>query len=156
MIYVFDTSAFSVLFKHFYRDRFPSLWERFDALCDTNRLTSSREVRREIEDGPIGELTEWSNRHPDLFPSPTYEEARLVRTIFKNPRFRRVIEEKKILKGGRNADPFVIARAWILEGAVVTQETDHPTKVRIPTICSHFHIPRLNLEDFMEREGWRF
>ena len=32
MSYVFDNSPLSVLFKNFYRNTFPSLWDNFDGL----------------------------------------------------------------------------------------------------------------------------
>ncbi len=67
-----------------------------------------------------------------------------------------VIERRKLLKGGKNADPFVIARAQIVGGAVVTMEGEPLNGVRIPNICRHFGIECISLEGFMEREGWQF
>jgi hypothetical protein len=54
--YVFDNSPLSALFRNYYRRTFPTLWERFDQLVADNRLVSTREVFREIEDGPIESL----------------------------------------------------------------------------------------------------
>jgi hypothetical protein len=51
VIYIFDTSPLSSLFRNFYRRRFPSLWEKFDALVDNGQILSVREVLREINDG---------------------------------------------------------------------------------------------------------
>jgi hypothetical protein len=51
MSYVFDNSPLSVLFKNYYRRTFRSLWERFDQLVADDRLVSTREALREIEDG---------------------------------------------------------------------------------------------------------
>jgi hypothetical protein len=31
-----------------------------------------------------------------------------------------------------------------------------PNAVKIPNICKHFEIPYLDLEGFMEKEGWVF
>jgi len=47
-MYVFDTNCFIVLFNHFYLDRFPSLWERFDNLILDGDIISVREVYNEI------------------------------------------------------------------------------------------------------------
>lgn len=44
MMYVFDTNSLIVLFTNFYRDRFPSLWGRFDKLISEDRAVSVREV----------------------------------------------------------------------------------------------------------------
>ena len=60
MSYVFDNSPLSALFRNYYRKTFPSLWQRFDQLVAAGRLVSTREVFREIEDGPIESLLEWA------------------------------------------------------------------------------------------------
>lgn len=156
MTYVFDTSPFSALIKNFYRGRFPSLWERFDGLVSSGKIISTREVRRELEDFGFEEHKRWLSLSGDLFSAPTADEARFVRRIFEFPHFQSNIELKKILKGGRNADPFVIARASVAKGVVVTLEQPRPNSVGIPEICRHFGIESTNLERFMEAEGWRF
>ena len=56
MVYVFDTSALSALFKNFYPDIFTSLWELFDELVDDGNLISTREAGREIMDSSIHSL----------------------------------------------------------------------------------------------------
>ncbi len=48
MIYVFDSSPLIDLFKYYYPDRFPSLWDNFDALVSEHRIISVREVRNEL------------------------------------------------------------------------------------------------------------
>ena len=48
-MYVFDTMIFSQLFDYYYRDQFPSLWAKFDMLVNDGRITSTREVRKELE-----------------------------------------------------------------------------------------------------------
>lgn len=155
MIYVFDTSAFRELFKSFYRRRFPSLWELFDEIIKEEQIVSTREVRREIST-PTS-LVEWSNDNREIFTTPTAEEGAFVGRIYAVPHFQQNIEQKKILKGGNNADAFVIAKAAVIEdGGVVTMETAKPNAARIPNICDHFEIECLTLEQFMEAEEWEF
>lgn len=156
MIYVFDTNAFSQLFHSYYRGRFPTLWAQFDALIEEGSITSTREVAREIEDDRVTALREWGKGQKDLFPSPTAAEGAFVARIFAVPHFQQVIEQKKLLKGGKNADPFVIARAAVLDATVVTMESKPKNGARIPNICEHFGIDCVSLEGFMERENWRF
>ncbi len=157
MTYVFDTSPFSALIRNFYRGRFPSLWEKFDRLVSQGKVVSTREVRRELEDHHgLDEHKRWLGLNPDLFSAPSAEEALFVRRIFEVSHFRSNIELKKILKGGRNADPFVIARAAVAGGVVVTLERAKPNGVGIPNICKHFDIESIDLELFMEVEGWSF
>ena len=66
------------------------------------------------------------------------------------------IEKQKLYKGGRNADAFVVARAFASGGTVVTAEHLKPNAAKVPNICKHFGIPCLDLEGFMESEGWEF
>jgi hypothetical protein len=156
MSYVFDTSPLSALFKNFYRRRFPSLWERFDDLVANGRIISTREVSREIEDGATEHLRDWAAQHQDLFTVPTAAEGAFVARIYAVPHFQQNIEQQKILKGGKNADAFVIAKACVEHGTVVTMELLKPNAAKIPNICQHFSIPCLSLEEFMEEEQWQF
>lgn len=155
-IYVFDTSAFAVLFRSFYPSRFPTLWDQFNALIDGSRIVSTREVRREIEDRE-DQLRGWARQNSHVFTTPTRIEGEFVAGIFRIEHFRANIEQRKMLKGGKNADPFVIAKAATTEdGCVVTLEQNRPNAARIPNICDHFGVPCLNLEQFMEAEQWKF
>lgn len=156
MSYVFDNGPLSALFRNYYRNRFPSLWQRFDQLVDDGRLVSTREVLREIEDSSIESLVEWASQHRDLFATPTTEQGAFVVKIYAVARFQQNIEQKKLLRGGKVADPFVIARAACENLTVVTTELMKPNAVKIPNICAHFGVKCLSLPEFMEAEGWTF
>ena len=155
-MYVFDTNAFSQLFRSYYPSRFPTLWEYFDELINSNKITSTKEVAREIEDGSVELLRKWAKNHKSIFPTPSYQEAQFVTKIFSVSHFRQIIEKRKILKGGKNADPFIVARGAILNATVVTMESEPKNGAKIPNICRHFNIKFTNLEGFMEMEGWVF
>ena len=155
-MYVLDTNAFSQLFRSYYPARFPTLWRNFSSLLNNGEITSTREVRREIEGGPVLALRDWVRQHPELFPAPTAAEGRYVSRIFAVSHFQQVIEQKKLLRGGKNADPFVIARAAVFEATVVTMEQKPRNGARIPNICEYFGIACTSLEGFMEMEGWQF
>jgi hypothetical protein len=154
--YVFDSSALSMMFRNFYRATFPTLWERFDALVEQGKVTSTREVRREIEDSSVESLRNWAKQHPEIFPAPTSEEAKRVSCIYQVRHFQQNIKLQKVLKGGKNADPFVIARAWVLSGSVVTMERESQNAAKIPNISKYFGVKCLTLEQFMAEEGWQF
>jgi hypothetical protein len=141
MTYAFDNSPLSVLFKNYYRRRFPSLWQRFDDL---------------VADGAVESLRDWAAQNVELFTIPTAAEGRFVARIYAVQHFQQNIELQKLLKGGRNADPFIIAKAAVGECTVVTMEQFRPNGVKIPNICHHFGIPCMTLEHFMESEGWEF
>jgi hypothetical protein len=72
------------------------------------------------------------------------------------PHFQANIERQKLYKGGRNADPFVIAKAGTDGFTVVTMEKLKPGGAKIPNICKHFNVSCITLEDFMAAEGWTF
>jgi hypothetical protein len=156
MSYVFDNSPLSVLFKNFYRRTFRSLWERFDELVANGEIVSTREALREIEDGGPGELLEWAQQNGSLFAAPTAAEGAFVGKIYAVRHFQQNIEQQKLLKGGKNADPFVIARAAVESRVAVTMEQLKPNTAKIPNICQHFKIGCLTLEQFMHEEGWEF
>ena len=156
MSYVFDNSPLSTLIRNYYRRRFPSLWQRFDELANNGNIVSTREVLREIEDGAVESLREWAAQNGELFTIPTAEEGAFVARIYAVQHFQQNIERQKMLKGGRNADPFVIAKAAVTERTVVTIEQLQPNAVKIPNNCNHFSISCVTLEEFMETEGWEF
>ena len=156
MIFVFDNSPLSTLFRNYYRGRFPSLWEKFDAIVDDGRLLSTREVLNEIDDSSITALRDWAKEHGGIFATPTAEEGAFVAQIFSVRHFQQNIEQKKLYTGGYNADAFVVAKAAAMGGAVVTMEEHRPAAARIPNICQHFGVSCYTLEEFMETEGWEF
>jgi ABC-type uncharacterized transport system YnjBCD substrate-binding protein len=98
-MYVFDNSPLSVLFKNYYRGRFPTLWKNFDELVANGGVVSTREVLREIEDSSIAELREWAKNNSKVFTVPTPEEAAFVAKIFSVAHFQQNIEQQKLLKG---------------------------------------------------------
>lgn len=155
MIYVIDTSVISALHRNYYRGRFPTLWQRFDAMVAANSFISAREAFRELEDGLPAAFV-WAKANRSLFSAPTVDEAKIVADIYTVKHFQGNIETQKILKGGKNADPFLIARAVRNNGTVLTMEQLKPNAAKIPNICKHFNTPCVDLERFMELEGWTF
>lgn len=155
-MYVFDNSPLSALFRNYYRRRFPTLWRNFDALVADGNVLSTREAFREIEGGSLQELREWARNNHAIFSTPTADEGAFVTRIYGVRHFQQNLEQQKLLKGGLNADPFVIARAAIEGGTVVTMERFKDNGAKIPNICRHFDVPCMTLEEFMEAEGWEF
>lgn len=155
-MYVFDTGPLSALFRNYYPARFPTLWERFAELVEEGHIVSTREVFREVQDGPLEQLRQWAQDNQTLFTIPNAAEAGFVANIYSVAHFQQNIEQQKLLKGGRNADPFVIAKAAIDGCSVVTMELLKANSAKIPNICQHFGVACLTLEGFMEAEGWTF
>lgn len=154
-MYVLDTSVISSLHRNYYRPHFVSLWKAFDGMVSGSQFTSTREALRELEDLG-GEAHDWATANPDLFTVPDAKEAAFVAGIYAVKHFQANIERQKLLRGGRNADPFLIARAAALGGTLVTMEQFKPNGTKIPNICQHFKVPCLDLRGFMAKEGWVF
>jgi hypothetical protein len=154
-MYVLDTSALSTMFRNYYPTRFRTLWKLFDEMTDDGLFTSTREARRELEDFG-GPALEWCQAHVELFVTPDVAEASFVSRIYAVSHFQQNIERQKLLKGGKNADPFLIARAAVLGATVVTTELPKQNGVKIPNICDHFGVKCLNLEAFMIEREWVF
>jgi uncharacterized protein DUF4411 len=155
MIYVFDSNALIDLFKHFYRNRFPSLWEKFDLSVKEGNVVSVREVFNEIE-GYNDRLSEWTKSNRYFFQQPSTEELVFVAEIFKVAHFQSLVRKKERYQGKPVADPFVIVKAKAHSGCVITQEIKKPNAAGIPNICEYFGLDYSNLEGFMEREDWTF
>lgn len=159
-IYGFDSGPLIDLFRHYYRERFPSLWQHFDEMVADGRITSTREVGNEIE-GHGDSLAKWleelAENRKNVFVTPTSAELEAVRQIFGVRHFQAMIRKRQLLEGRPVADPFVIARAKCLNnGCVVTAEKHMPNAAKIPNVCKHFDVDWTDLEGFMEREQWRF
>lgn len=155
-MYVLDTNVISALHKNYYRNRFVSLWKQFDQLVAHGKITSTREAYHELHDGAPGDDTAWATENSKLFAIPDAKEAAFVAEIYSVGHFQANIERQKLIRGGRNADAFIIARAHATGGTVITMERLKPQAVKIPNICDYFKIPVLDLEGFMEQEGWVF
>ena len=156
MNYVFDTGPLIDLFRHYYMERFPTLWELFHDLVLEEDLISVREVYNEINSRE-DTLTSWAKKEKDkLFSQPTVEEFHFVSEIFQVRHFQAMIRKQKMLRGNPVADPFVIARAKVLDCQVVTTEVFRDNSAKIPNVCKYFSVQCINLEGFMEQEGWTF
>jgi hypothetical protein len=155
VIYVFDSSTLIHLFTNFYPNRFPSLWERFGRAIESRTIVSTREVFNEL-DQYNDRLASWVKVNRDVFLTPSQDELSRVADIFSIPHFQSLVRKQERLQGKPVADPFVIAKASVLSGCVVTEEDKKPNASRIPNVCEHFCVKCANLEGFMEMEDWTF
>lgn len=156
MIYVFDTSSIRSL-QHFYPSVFKSIWDGLDGLVQQQSLVSTREVWNELERQNIStDVLAWAKQNKQIFTTPNAAELNFVAQIFQTKHFQSLIGEQQRLKGTPVADPFVIACAKIKSGTVVTEEQMKPNAAKIPNVCAHFNVPCIDLEKFMQQQGWEF
>ena len=156
MTYVFDTNCFIVI-GHYYPKQFPSFWEEFNQAVEVGKIISVREVRRELDRNAAEDhLVEWIELHKNIFVTPRPAVMQLVNEIFSVPHFEASLPDRTRLGNNPFADPFIIAQAKVMNYYVVTQESERPHAAKIPNICEHFDVDCMNLQGFMEREGWSF
>lgn len=156
MIYVFDTSSVRSL-QHFYPSVFKTIWGGLDILIQHQSLISTREVWNELERQNVSaDVLAWAKQNKQIFTTPTAAELQFVAQIFQIKHFQSLIGEQQRLKGTPVADPFIIACAKIKGGTVVTEELLKPTAAKIPNVCQHFNVPCIDLEGFMQQQGWAF
>ena len=156
MIYVFDTSSIRSL-QHFYQSVFKTIWDGLDGLVQQQNLISTREVWNELgRQNVSADVLAWAKQNKQIFTTPNAAELQFVAQIFQIQHFQSLIGEQQRLKGMPVADPFVIACAKIKNGTVVTEEQLKPNAAKIPNVCAHFNVPCIDLERFMQQQGWTF
>jgi hypothetical protein len=156
MIYVFDTSSIRSL-QHFYPSVFKTIWDGLDGLVQQQNLVSTREVWNELgRQNVSADVLAWAKQNKQIFTTPNAAELQFVAQIFQIQHFQSLIGEQQRLKGMPVADPFVIACAKIKGGTVVTEEQLKPNAAKIPNVCAHFNVPCIDLEGFMQQQGWNF
>lgn len=155
--YIFDTSSISEL-NHFYESRFPTLWDKIYELINDGEMVSIKEVKRE--------LSALNKRDFDIennikINKPFYieldeEDYIILKEILSVKGNRELIHMKSINKGTPCADPFLIAKAESSNATLVTEEKYIENAIKIPSICEKRGVNCINLETFMEEQGWFF
>ena len=155
-VYVLDTSSIRV-FGNYYPTRFAKLWKNLSRCIKSGRLISVSEVLTELDrQSTKPHLDKWAAENKRVFLRPTAGELEFVARIFAIPHFQQLVGEKQRRLGMPVADPFIIASAHEREACVVTEESRKAHAGKIPNVCDYFGIDCINLETFMEREGWFF
>ena len=126
-------------------------------MINNKGVISVREAMFEIEARFDKTIIDQLKKHSaDFFAGPTANELAFITQIYSIPHFQQNLERKKLLRGGYFADPFIIAKARVLNGVVVTEEELKDNAAKIPNICKHFDIECVSLEGFLVKEDWKF
>ena len=156
MAYVFDNNSFRVL-GNYYPDHFQTFWDKFNQAVTVGKIISVREVRRELDFFVrYPHLSDWIEKHKNIFLPPNTTEMRFVREIFAIQHFQSLVRKQILLEGRPCADPFIVAKANFINGCVGTEEAGQLNAAKIPNVCQHFGIDFTNFQGFMERENWSF
>jgi hypothetical protein len=133
-------------------DIFPSLWVHMEKLIADGDLTSTEEVRNELEK-KHDELFAWVKTKSEMFLPLRDDIQHQVRVILEQ--FPKMVDQRS---GKSFADPFVVATARATGTTVVTGEapTRSPNRPKIPDVCNHFKVPWINTIGLIRKEGWKF
>ena len=151
-IYSFDASSLIEAYHSYPFDRFPSLWEKLEALIESNRLKMFELVfDEEVKDEEIKEWFEEKNLKFYIrvtIDQVDQNKAHILNPLLVNPD-----------TGDSGGDPWVIALAQDLQnGIVVTQEkpSRNKDKPKIPNVCSDLGIECIDLIGLFRKENWIF
>ena len=154
VIYLPDTSALIAAWEERYpQDIFPAVWQFIDGL--NGRLRVCEEVRAEME-RHAPELLDWLDN--------SSVDSRLSLTSLNDEVSGAVQQHMKQIAGGwphwsavrsrEHADPWVIAYARALGGAVVSEEQEDHNRTKIPNVCRQLGVQHMNLLDLFRTEGF--
>lgn len=152
IVYSLDASSLIEAYHSYPFDRFPSLWEKLEALIKDDRLKMFELVfDNEVQDD---EIKNWCKER-ELIPyirvtvdRVDQNKAKVLIPILVNPD-----------TGESGGDPWVIALAQNLQnGIVVTQEkpSRNKGKPKIPNVCSDLEIECVDLIGLFRKEDWTF
>jgi len=96
MIYVYDNNSLSNILNHYYPDRFPSFWEKFDEMIQNGEIISVREVRFELTSKFSDEVIDRLVKYNDaFFANPTPEELGFITKIYSVLHFQQNLDYVK-------------------------------------------------------------
>lgn len=151
MIYILDTNFFIKSFKNLSRNVFEDIWEPLVDLMQQGRVVTSDTVYDELVNffSEDDVHMQWLKPYNKIFKNMTNNEAAVLSQIFLNPIFRQGVKEKSIRLGRQESDAIIVAKAKILEGVIVTNESDEkPNSEKVPMICKAFDVLYMSGDEF--------
>lgn len=162
--YSIDTNVFIDIWSPpegniYSKERMPELWELIVRLVEEGKIVATKEVYDELERHAVPELYDWLQEHKDMFifDMPQVQHAQMIINEFYS-----IYKDGYKPEVNNGADPFVVALAMTHNAVVITQERPQdphiPAEVnvpRIPTVCDNYGIKCVNIEKFIQREGFR-
>lgn len=164
MAYLLDTNIFIEAQNRYYGFDFcPAFWDCLEDNISKGKIISIKQVYNEINGKDKEDnLNKWSekiNKKTRFFMSTydkeTQKEFSKISQHVMNSNYSQ--KEKDVFLGG--ADPWLIAKAKVLEATVVTQERKaglNSKKIKIPNICSDFGVKFIDTFEMLRRLNAKF
>ena len=154
--YTIDLSSLLKIFKEtesYYKENFPSLWEKIKESITEGEIISHVQVYEEILqfNGDKDELMSWAKTNKHIFRG--YEvpaETDYIRHIGKKyPHF--LSQDKRT---PAHADPWLVAQAHNHSLTVICDE-GRTKKNSLHLICRDFKVPSLDVLGLMKQKEWK-
>ena len=163
-IYSIDTSVILDIWcppegNMFSKEKIPKLWNHIEKLITEGKIIASKEVYDELERHAAEDLLKWLKNNKEMF---VFNREQLERAEQLINDFYSLYKRGYKPEISNAADPFVVATAIVHKAVVFTSEHEqgkHDAKEvnepTIPTVCSNYGIECVNIEKFIEREGFK-
>lgn len=150
--YCIDTSSLLQAKFSYPPDTFTSLWDRLDRMIDDGELLAPEDVLRELA-RKDEDLHAWAKQRPRLFYE--IDSALQLEVAAVLASFPRLVDSTR---SRSMCDPWIIGLAKVTGRTVVTEErlSTKPEIPRIPDVCDHYGIRRINLLGMIREKGWSF
>ena len=160
-MYIFDTNVFLQIARSYHPDVFPTLWNKLDAEIGKSSVISIEYVKLELMKRIPPHFDNWLKSNARIFTDQSQQEQEFARSLMNSPAGKGLMKTKNGNINPHEADPWIIAKASVFSGIVVTMErrrasSDKPGIGGIPDVCDGLNIKCINLDEFMIENGWRF
>ena len=157
MAYIFDTNIFIRSKNEMPMDIWPTFWERFREMVNSDEIFTSITVKDEIDKGK-DELTEWlkQNAHKSFYLSLD-ADVMAQYTITQNWAKSNSVYTQTALNTFANvADAYLVATAAAKQMTLVTYEGSSPNskkRVMIPDACNALGVRYCDLNTVLKEMG---
>ena len=157
MAYIFDTNIFIRSKNEMPMDIWPTFWERFREMVNSDEIFTSITVKDEIDKGK-DELTEWLKQNaPKSFYLSLDADVMAQYTITQNWAKSNSVYTQTALNTFANvADAYLVATAAAKQMTLVTYEGSSPNskkRVMIPDVCNALGVRYCDLNTVLKEMG---
>lgn len=157
MAYIFDTNIFIRSKNEMPMDIWPTFWERFRDMVNSDEIFTSITVKDEIDKGK-DELTEWLKQNaPKSFYLSLDTDVMAQYTITQNWAKSNSVYTQTALNTFANvADAYLVATAAAKQMTLVTYEGSSPNskkRVMIPDACNALGVRYCDLNTVLKEMG---
>ena len=157
MAYIFDTNIFIRSKNEMPMDIWPTFWERFREMVNSDEIFTSITVKDEIDKGK-DELTEWLKQNaPKSFYLSLDTDVMAQYTITQNWAKSNSVYTQTALNTFANvADAYLVATAAAKQMTLVTYEGSSPNskkRVMIPDACNALGVRYCDLNTVLKEMG---